>query len=154
MTTNHLGHLDHPPAGKAWSRKLSEVARYARYQCGGRADVHSCQCSITGDPGQLVINFACTATDERYVADLMQFVNDELLPQLEQVIGIQFEVRNLQFAVQGQHPAPAVAAGRAAQAGTAEAGWLIDPFSTGEQPIIASPALRSDATQAQKKILS
>ena len=91
-----------PRQGSAWSTRIQKIAAFASEQCRSRDTVHSAICTITGSPEQLVINLACTAKSEDQVSELMQYVNDTLLPQMETALGVRFEVKNLQFAVAGK----------------------------------------------------
>lgn len=86
----------------AWAKRMHVIAAFGSQECQSRDTVHSAVCTITGTPDELVLNLACTAKGEDHVSELMQYVNDTLLPQMERSLGIQFEVRNLQFAVVGR----------------------------------------------------
>lgn len=90
----------HP--ANAWAERMQQIAAFGSHECRSKDTVHSAICTITGTPDQLVLNLACTAKSEDHVSELMQYVNDTLLPQMENSLGIQFEVRNLQFAVAGK----------------------------------------------------
>lgn len=112
----------------AWAARMRNIAFFGTQQCELQSTVLSAFCTIQGTPEKLVVNLACTAKSEEHVTALMQYVNDILLPQMEQSLGIQFEVRNLQFAVAGREnllPQPE----RLADSGHC-AGWLDDPFAT------------------------
>lgn len=113
---------------KAWAARIQDIAFFGTQQCELKSTVHSAFCTIQGTPKKLVVNLACTAKSEEHVTALIQYVNDTLLPQMEQSLGIQFEVRNLQFAVAGREnlfPQPE----RLNDPGHC-AGWLDDPFAT------------------------
>ncbi|MFJ2350669.1 hypothetical protein [Glutamicibacter sp. NPDC087673] len=86
----------------AWDARISQVAALATRLCQEKDAVRSAYCSISGSPNELIVNLACTATGEEHVPMIMLYVNDTLLPQMESSLGIQFEVRNLQFAVAGR----------------------------------------------------
>lgn len=112
----------------AWAARMRDIAFFGTQQCELQSTVHSAFCTIQGTPEKLVVNLACTAKSEEHVTAQMQYVNDHLLPQMEQSLGIQFEVRNLQFAVAGREnllPQPE----RLHDSGHC-AGWLDDPFAT------------------------
>ncbi len=85
-----------------WTARIQEIAASGSQQCQSLDTVHSATCTITGPLDELIVNLACIAKAEDYVSELMQYVNDVLLPQMENALGIQFEVRNLQFAVAGK----------------------------------------------------
>ncbi|HJX78147.1 hypothetical protein [Glutamicibacter sp.] len=87
---------------KAWSARMQDIAVFGAQQCRSRDSVHSAICTITGSAEALVVNLACTAKSEVQVSELMQYVDEALLPQMEKALGVQFEVRNLQFAVAGR----------------------------------------------------
>lgn len=87
---------------KAWSARMQDIAVFGVQQCRSRDSVHSAICTITGSPEALVVNLACTSKSEVQVSELMQYVDEALLPQMEKALGVQFEVRNLQFAVAGK----------------------------------------------------
>jgi len=90
------------PHAAAWTTRMHQTAAFGSQQCRNKNTVHSAICTISGSPEQLIINLACTAKAEEHVSELMQYVNDTLLPQMEKTLGVQFEVRNLQFAVAGK----------------------------------------------------
>lgn len=90
------------PHAAAWTTRTHQIAVFGSQQCQTRDTMHSAICTISGSPEQLVINLACTAKAEEHVSELMQYVNDTLLPQMEKALGVQFEARNLQFAVAGK----------------------------------------------------
>jgi len=111
---------------KAWAARMRDIAFFGTQQCELKSTVHSAFCTIQGTPEKLGVSLACTAKSEEHVTALMQYVNDTLLPQMEQALGIQFEVRNLQFAVAGREnllsqPEPLQVSGNSS-------GWLDDPF--------------------------
>lgn len=111
----------------------SSAAHLGSQACLAKSTVHSALCTINGDPQKLV-NLSCTATAQRHVADLMQYVNDTLLPQLEQELGIQFEFRNLHFAVAGL--ATSVPAAEHALGVLGPDDWLENPFAEpASQPV-------------------
>lgn len=113
---------------KAWAARMRDTAFFATQQCEFKSTVHSAFCTIQGTPEKLGVNLTCTAKSEEHVTALMQYVNDTLLPQMEQALGIQFEVRNLQFAVAGrENLLPQLE--RLQDSGNAD-GWLDDPFAT------------------------
>ncbi|MFK0085389.1 hypothetical protein [Glutamicibacter sp. NPDC090743] len=87
---------------ETWTTRTHQIAAFGSQQCRSKNTVHSAICTISGPPEQLVINLACTSKAEEHVSELMQYVNDTLLPQMEKALGVQFEVRNLQFAVTGK----------------------------------------------------
>jgi len=107
---------------------MHETAAFGSQQCQSQDSVHSAICTISGSPEQLVINLACTATAEENVSELMQYVNDSLLPQMEKALGVQFEVRNLQFAVAGKESL--LAAPEHVVEAELPSHWLDHPFAT------------------------
>lgn len=113
---------------KAWRARMQKIASFGSQQCQRKDSVHSAICNITGSPDELVVNVACTAKSEEHVSELMQYVNDALLPQMEKFLGIQFEVRNLQFAVAG-HESLAAAPSPLDEVAH-PTNWLDHPFST------------------------
>lgn len=115
------------PHAAAWTTRMHQTAAFGSQQCQSRNTVHSAICTISGSPEQLVINLACTAKAEEHVSELIQYVNDTLLPQMEKALGVQFEVRNLQFAVAGKESLLA----RPQHAAEAElpVNWLDHPFA-------------------------
>lgn len=120
-----------PQQGSAWSTRIQKIATFASEQCQSRDTVHSAICTITGSPEQLVINLACTAKSEDQVSELMQHVNDTLLPQMETALGVRFEVKNLQFAVAGKESL--LAAPEHAPEAELPAHWLDQPFAAPKQ---------------------
>lgn len=120
-----------PQQGNAWSTRIQKIATFASEQCQSRDTVHSAICTITGSPEQLVINLACTAKSEDQVSELMQYVNDTLLPQMETALGVRFEVKNLQFAVAGKESL--LAAPEHAPEAELPAHWLDQPFAAPKQ---------------------
>ncbi len=122
---------------KAWSARLQEIASFGWMQCQSRDTVHSAGCTITGSPEELVVNLACTAKSEKHVSELMQYVNDTLLPQMEKALGIQFEIRNLQFTVVGKEK-------------FLSANWLDHPFAA---PLLTPAAgLRMEAVEPRSDL--
>lgn len=121
---------------KAWRARMLKIASFGSQQCQSKDSVHSAMCTITGSPDELVVNVACTAKSEEHVSELMQYVNDALLPQMEKSLGIQFEVRNLQFAVAG-HESLAAAPSPLDEV-TYPINWLDRPFSAPHQPPLAA----------------
>ncbi|WP_413455177.1 hypothetical protein ACLQ8T_15345 [Glutamicibacter sp. FR1] len=142
-----------PQQGNAWSTRIQKIATFASEQCQSRDTVHSAICTITGSPEQLVINLACTAKSEDQVSELMQYVNDTLLPQMETALGVRFEVKNLQFAVAGKESL--LAAPEHAPEAELPAHWLDQPFAAPKQTPTpglglepASSGSQSDASPA------
>ncbi len=117
--------------GNAWTTRIQKIAAFASEECRGRDTVHSAICTITGSPEQLVINLACTAKAEEHVSELMQYVNDTHMPQMETALGVRFEVKNLQFAAAGRENLLA-APEHAPEAGL-PAHWLDQPFAAPSQ---------------------
>lgn len=113
---------------EAWITRMQNIASFGTQECRSRSTVHSAICTIQGTPDKLIANLACTATSEEDVTELMQYVNDTLLPQMEQLLGIQFEVRNLQFAVAGRENL--LTQPEDLDKGDASTDWLDDPFAT------------------------
>lgn len=111
---------------KAWTDRMQKIASFGTEQCRLRSTVHSAICTIQGTPEKLIVNLACTAKSEEHVTEHMNFVNDTLLPQMEQLLGIQFEVRNLQFAVAGRENL--LAQPEHLHDGQRATDWLENPF--------------------------
>ncbi len=120
-----------PQQSNAWSTRIQKIATFASEQCQSLDTVHSAICTITGSPEQLVINLACTAKSEDQVSELMQYVNDTLLPQMETALGVRFEVKNLQFAVAGKESL--LTAPEHAPEAELPAHWLDQPFAAPKQ---------------------
>lgn len=89
------------PSNKAWALKMSTIAAWGAGQCQANQSCHSAICTITGEPKQLVVNLSCTAKSEGSLAELVNLASDQVIPEMERRLGVQFEVRNLQFAVAG-----------------------------------------------------
>lgn len=134
MTERLAVPVDAAQGSEVWAARIQNVALQGSQRCQMKDTVHSAICTITGTPDELVVNLACTATSESHVNDLMQYVNDTLLPQMEQSLGIQFEVRNLQFAVAGGERPPVAAENDVAPElldGLPDlTNWLDRPFAT------------------------
>lgn len=119
----------------AWDNRIRQVADLATRQCRQKDAIHSAACSISGSPGELIVNLACTATAEAQVPMMMLYVNDTLLPQMEKSLGVQFETRNLQFSVAGKET-PAALPGQP-DGSPGAMNWLKQPS--------ADPAAAADA---------
>ncbi|WP_313812068.1 hypothetical protein [Glutamicibacter sp.] len=89
------------PQGAAWASKISQVAFWGSEQCRAKGWTRSASCTINGAPEELVVNLVCTAKSERLLTELVEYATEEVVPQMEHMLGVQFEVRNLQFAVAG-----------------------------------------------------
>lgn len=111
----------------AWDTRIQQVAALATSLCREKDAVHSAVCSISGPPDKLIVNFACAARAEAHVPMLMLYVNDTLLPSMEKSLGIQFEVRNLQFTVTGRKIQAPASAGLEDSVQTTD--WLDLPFA-------------------------
>ena len=120
---------------EAWTARMHKIASAGSQQCRRKDTVHSAICTITGSPNELVVNLACTAKSEEHVSELMQYVNDTLLPQMEKSLGVQFEVRNLQFAVAGKEYLVAVP--DQLDEVTNRTNWLDQPFAAPSRTYIA-----------------
>lgn len=120
---------------EAWTARMHRIASQGSQQCQLKGTVHSAICTITGSPDELVVNLACTAKSEEHVSELMQYVNDTLLPQMEKSLGVQFEVRNLQFAVAGKECLVAVP--DHLDEVTNPTSWLDQPFAAPSQTYTA-----------------
>ncbi len=136
-----------PQQGYAWNARIHQIAAFASEQCQSRDTVHSAICTITGSPEQLVINLACTAKSENQVSELMQHVNDTLLPQMETALGVQFEVKNLQFAVAGKERI--LAAPEHGPEAELPAHWLDHPFAAPKQTPTPRSGLEPDSSGSQ-----
>ena len=133
-----------PVHHEAWDTRIQQVAALATRLCREKEAVHSAVCSIYGSPDRLIVNLACTARAEEHVPMIMLYVNDTLIPHMEKSLGIQFEVRNLQFGVGGREIQAPVAAGLEDSAPTTD--WLDRPFAepaaaAGTGPLGARPDL-------------
>lgn len=117
-------------SAKSWASRMLKTAVWGADQCRSHPVSHTAICTITGTPEQLVINLACTAKSENALADLMDFSTDQVIPEMERRLGVQFEVRNLQFAVAGHENL--VAEPEHAEEAKIPSTWLEHPFHAPE----------------------
>ena len=117
-----------PPESQSevWNSKMSKIAAWGSEQCRSNSASHSAICTITGTPEQLVVNLACTAKSESSLAELVDFSTNQVVPEMEAHLGVQFEVRNLQFAVAGHENL--VSEPEHAEEASIPTAWLDHPF--------------------------
>lgn len=118
------------PSTESWVSRMSQTAAWGSEQCRSHLASHSAICTITGTPEQLVINLACTAKSENALAELVEFSTDRVIPEMEHRLGVQFEVRNLQFAVAGHENL--VSEPEHADEANIPSAWLDHPFQAPE----------------------
>lgn len=87
------------PVPRQWRQRLAQAESDAQRKVSAMPGVRQAECQIFGEPACLVIDLCCQVYGPRQLPDLMKQVTEVLIPGMEQLIGIQFEKRNLNFMV-------------------------------------------------------